>query len=105
MKEKLPAFLFMLAIPLSIVLYLKVEAASGSEIVALLAAVGLYLVIFFLLAMFFNSRAKDADGEAVSALDNLFAEKKTKAEHAREQILRKQKEIEAQRAAENKPKF
>lgn len=103
MKEKLPAFLFMLAIPLSIVLYLKVEAASGSEIVALLSAVACYLVVFFLLALFFNSRAKDADGKAVSALDNLFAEKKTKAELARERILRKQKELEAEKASENKP--
>ena len=93
MKEKIPAFLFMLAIPLSIVLYLKVEALSGSEIVALLSAVALYLVVFFLLSMFFNSRAKDTDGKAISALDNLFAEKKTKAEIAREEILRKQKEI------------
>jgi hypothetical protein len=100
MKEKLPAFLFMLAIPLSIVLYLKVEAASGSEIVALLAAVGLYLVIFFLLAMFFNSCAKDADGKAVSALDNLFAEKKTRAELAREEILRKQKELAEKKSSE-----
>ena len=103
MKEKLPAFLFMLAIPLSIVLYLKVEAASGSEIVALLAAVACYLVIFFLLAVFFNSRAKGGD-KATSALDKLFAEKKTKAEQAREEILRKQQEIAAQRAAENQDK-
>lgn len=103
MKEKIPAFLIMLAIPLSIVLYLKVEATSGSEIVALLSAVACYLVIFFLLALFFNSRAKGADGKAVSALDNLFAEKKTKAELAREEILRKQKEIEAKNASENKP--
>ena len=102
MKEKLPAILFMLAIPLSIVLYLKVEAASGSEIVALLSAVACYLVVFFLLALFFNSRAKDADGKAISALDNLFAEKKTKAELAREQILRMQKELEAKRASEDK---
>jgi mannitol-specific phosphotransferase system IIBC component len=102
MKEKLPAFLFMLAIPLSIVLYLKVETASGSEIVALLAAVACYLVVFFLLALFFNSRAKDANGKATSALDNLFAEKKTKAERAREEILRKQQEIAAKRNAEDK---
>lgn len=102
MKEKLPAFLFMLAIPLSIVLYLKVESASGSEIVALLAAVACYLVVFFLLALFFNSRAKDANGKATSALDNLFAEKKTKAERAREEILRKQQEIAARRNAEDK---
>lgn len=94
----------MLAIPLSIVLYLKVESASGSEIMALLAAVACYLVVFFLLAMLFNSRAKDADGQATSALDNLFADKKTKAEQAREEILRKQQEIAAQRAAENKDK-
>lgn len=93
MKEKLPAFLFMLAIPLSIVLYLKVEALSGSEIVALLAAVACYLVVFFLLALFFNSRAK-GEGKATSALDNLFEAKKTTAELAREEILRKQKEIE-----------
>jgi mannitol-specific phosphotransferase system IIBC component len=102
MKEKLPAFLFMLAIPLSIVLYLKVETASGSEIVALLAAVACYLVVFFLLALFFNSRAKDANGKATSALDNLFAEKKTKAERAREEILRKQQEMAAKRNAEDK---
>ena len=102
MKEKLPAFLFMLAIPLSIVLYLKVESVSGSEIVALLAAVACYLVVFFLLALFFNSRAKDANGKATSALDNLFAEKKTKAERAREEILRKQQEIAAKRNAEDK---
>ena len=102
MKEKLPAFLFMLAIPLSIVLYLKVESASGSEIVALLAAVACYLVVFFLLALFFNSRAKDANGKATSALDNLFAEKKTKAERAREEILRRQQEIAAKRNAEDK---
>ena len=76
--------------------------ASGSEIVALLSAVACYLVIFFLLALFFNSRAKDADGKAISALDNLFAEKKTKAELAREQILRMQKELEAKRALEDK---
>ena len=101
MKEKLPAFLFMLAIPLSIVLYLKVESASGSEIMALLAAVACYLVVFFLLAVFFNSRAKDANGKAVSALDNLFAEKKTKAELAREEILRKQKELAAKRDADS----
>ena len=31
MKEKIPAFLIMLAIPLSIVLYLKVEAAPGYD--------------------------------------------------------------------------
>lgn len=85
----------MLAIPLSIVLYLKVETVSGSEIVALLAAVACYLVIFFLLAVFFNSRAKDAEGKPVSALDHLFAKKKTKAEMAREEILRRQKEIAA----------
>ena len=90
----------MLAIPLSIVLYLKVEAASGSEIVALLAAVACYLVVFFLLAVFFNSRAK-GNGKATSALDNLFEAKKTAAEMAREEIIRKQKEIEARRAAES----
>lgn len=87
----------MLAIPLSIVLYLKVEAASGSEIVALLAAVACYLVVFFLLAVFFNSRAK-GEGKATSALDNLFEAKKTAAELAREEIIRKQKEIAAKQA-------
>jgi hypothetical protein len=51
--------------------------------------------------VFFNSRAKDANGKAVSALDNLFAEKKTKAELAREEILRKQKELAAKRDADS----
>jgi hypothetical protein len=50
--------------------------------------------------MFFNSRAKDADGKAVSALDNLFAEKKTRAELAREEILRKQKELAEKKSSE-----
>jgi hypothetical protein len=37
-------------------------------------------------------------------LDNLFADKKTTAELAREKILRKQQEIAAKQAAENKDK-
>lgn len=83
----------MLAIPLSIVLYLKVEALAGSEIIALVAAVAFYLLLFFLLALFFNSRAKTGDKSA-SALDSLFEAKKTAAEMAREEIIRKQKELE-----------
>lgn len=83
----------MLAIPLSIVLYLKVVAFTGSEILAAVAAVASYLAVFFLLALFFNSREKGS-GKTISVLDSLFEEQKSKAELAREEILRKQKEFE-----------
>lgn len=93
----------MLAIPLSIVLYLKVEALAGSEIVALVAAVAFYLVLFFLLALFFNSRAK-GEGKATSTLDALLEGQKSKAELAREKILRQQKEIEKRNSEQAKDK-
>jgi len=54
MKQKIPGILFLLAMPLSVLLYIKVEAVSGSEILGLLAAVALYVVVALVIALFFN---------------------------------------------------
>ncbi|MCF0225353.1 MAG: hypothetical protein HUK20_13880 [Fibrobacter sp.] len=70
MKNKIPAILFMLAVPLSVVVYLKVVSLSGSEMVGLFSAVGFYLIVFFVLALFFNSKA-GKDTKATSALDEI----------------------------------
>lgn len=81
MKKKLPAFLLMLAVPLSIVAYVKTAAASGSEFLGVIAAMGLYILVFFLLALFFNSRNGDGeDGPAVSAFDELEETRKLAAQ-------------------------
>lgn len=44
----------MLAMPLSVLLYIKVEAVSGSEILGLFAAVALYVVVALVIALLFN---------------------------------------------------
>ncbi|MCQ2090455.1 MAG: hypothetical protein MJY93_09415 [Fibrobacter sp.] len=80
MKKKLPAFLLMLAVPLSIVAYVKVAALSGSELLGVLAAMGLYILVFFLLAVFFNSRSGEDQGPAVSAFDELEETRKLAAQ-------------------------
>jgi len=54
MKQKIPGILFLLAMPLSVLLYIKVEAVSGSEILGLFAAVALYVVVALVIALFFN---------------------------------------------------
>ena len=71
----------MLAVPLSIVAYVKTAAISGSELLGVVAAMGLYILVFFLLAMFFNSRS-DAEGQgpAVSAFDELEETRKLAAQ-------------------------
>lgn len=70
----------MLAVPFSIVVYIKVVGASGSELLGVLAAMGLYLLVFFLMAMFFNSRSTDgADAPAVSAFDEIEETRKLAA--------------------------
>jgi len=70
----------MLAVPLSIVAYVKVAAWSGSELLGVLAAMGLYILVFFLLAMFFNSRSGEGDQPAVSAFDELEETRKLAAQ-------------------------
>lgn len=81
MKKKLPAFLLMLAVPLSIVAYVKVAAISGSEFLGVVAAMALYILVFFLLAMFFNSRSEEgSDVPAVSAFDEIEETRKLAAQ-------------------------
>lgn len=80
MKKKLPAFLLMLAVPLSIVAYVKVAAISGSEFLGVVAAMALYILVFFLLAVFFNSRSGEDQGPAVSAFDELEETRKLAAQ-------------------------
>lgn len=59
MKQKIPGILFLLAMPLSVLLYIKVEAVSGSEILGLFAAVALYVVVALVIALFFNRKDSD----------------------------------------------
>ncbi|MCQ2055733.1 MAG: hypothetical protein MJY82_10690 [Fibrobacter sp.] len=54
MKKNLPGVLFLIAMPLSVVLYVKVEAWSGSEILGLLAAVLLYVAVGAVIALLFG---------------------------------------------------
>jgi hypothetical protein len=56
MKQKITGILFLLAMPLSVLLYIKVEALSGSEILGLLSAVALYVVVALVIAFLFNSK-------------------------------------------------
>lgn len=56
MKQKIPGILFLLAMPLSVLLYIKVEALSGSEILGLFSAVSLYVVVGLVIAMLFNKK-------------------------------------------------
>lgn len=59
MKQKIPGILFLLAMPLSVLLYIKVEAVSGSEILGLFAAVALYVVVALVIALLFNRKDSD----------------------------------------------
>ena len=45
MKKNLPGILLLAAMPCSVLLFVKVQEASGSDILGLLAAVGLYTVL------------------------------------------------------------
>ncbi|MBO7414157.1 MAG: hypothetical protein J6U20_10950 [Fibrobacter sp.] len=55
--KRLPGILFLLCTPLSVWLYLKVAAASGSEILALFAAVALYVLAAVCIAFVFNRKS------------------------------------------------
>jgi hypothetical protein len=59
MKQKIPGILFLLAMPLSVLLYIKVETVSGSEILGLFAAVALYVVVGLVIALLFNRKDSD----------------------------------------------
>jgi hypothetical protein len=71
--KRLPGILFLLCTPLSVWLYLKVAAASGSELLALLAAVGLYVLAAVCIALVFNRRA-DLNGQSNQKCDKKHTE-------------------------------
>lgn len=73
MKQKLPAFILMMATPFSIVAYIKVAAMSGSELLGVAAAMGLYILVFILLALIFNSRNSDGGEPSPAPFDEMEA--------------------------------
>ena len=54
MKKKLPGILLLAAMPCSVLLFVKVQEASGSDILALIAALFLYAAVFVVCALVFN---------------------------------------------------
>jgi len=56
MKKNIPGILFLLAMPCSVLLYIKVEALSGSEVLGLISAVALYFVVAIVIALVFNKK-------------------------------------------------
>ena len=54
MKKKLPGFLLLAAMPCSVLLFVKVQDASGSDALALFAALFLYAAVFIACALVFN---------------------------------------------------
>ena len=61
MKKNLPGILFLVAMPVSVWLFVKVEALSGSEFVGLLAAVLLYVAIGLLVALIFGKKGESRE--------------------------------------------
>ena len=59
MNQKIPGILFLLAMPCSVLLYIKVETLSGSEILGLLSAVALYFIVALIIAFVLNKNDKD----------------------------------------------
>ena len=59
MNQKIPGILFLLAMPCSVLLYIKVETLSGSGILGLLSAVALYFIVALIIAFVFNKNDKD----------------------------------------------
>ena len=56
MNNKIPGILFLLAMPCSVLLYIKVEALSGSEVLGLISAVALYFIVALVIALGFNKK-------------------------------------------------
>ena len=55
MKKNLPGILFLLAMPCAVLLFVKVQESTGSDIVALLASVLFYIAVFVVCALVFNN--------------------------------------------------
>lgn len=54
MKKNLPGILFLLAMPCAVLLFVKIQESTGSDIVALLASVLFYIAVFVVCALVFN---------------------------------------------------
>ncbi|SHK49064.1 hypothetical protein [Fibrobacter sp. UWEL] len=69
MKKKLPAILFLISTGFSVVVYQKVAAYSGHDLLGALAAIGFYMAVFALLCVLFNT--KETEGETKSTWQEL----------------------------------
>lgn len=74
--KHLPGILFLIAMPLSVWLYVKVDAVLQSEVLALLSAVGLYILLALVIGFVFSRKAMKSDGQSRS--DEKCAENHTK---------------------------
>ena len=54
MKKKLPGILLLAAMPCSVLLFVRVHDASGSDALAIIAALVLYAAVFVVCALVFN---------------------------------------------------
>lgn len=52
--------------PLSVWLYVKVDAVLQSEVLALLSAVGLYVLLALVIGLVFSRKAMKSDGQVKS---------------------------------------
>lgn len=53
----IPGILFLIATPLSVWLFVKVDELVGSEILALFSAVGLYVVLALVIGLVFSRKS------------------------------------------------
>lgn len=60
--KHLPGILFLLAMPLSVWIFVKVDEVMQSEILALLSAVGLYVLVALVIGFVFSRKAMKSDG-------------------------------------------
>ena len=54
MKKSLPGILLLAAMPCSVLLFVKVQESTGSDIIALLTALLLYVAVIVVCALVFN---------------------------------------------------
>ena len=54
MKKSLPGILLLIAMPCSVLLFVKVQESTGSDLIALLTALLLYAAVFVVCALVFN---------------------------------------------------
>ncbi len=60
MKKSLPGILLLIAMPCSVMAFIKVEALSGSDILGLLAALSVYAVVIAIVAFLFGHKNPSA---------------------------------------------